>query len=94
MPIVGANYHDPFLGLWTVRGFDHHAVLAIAHDITRFNTTLEETYASLGVPLADIETEFSATDLETTVHLRRHGDVPLGVARTCQWTPYWMPAAW
>ena len=38
------------------------------------------------MPVADVETEFSATDFDTIVHMGRFGDVPINVARTCQWT--------
>lgn len=86
VPIVGASYYDPLLAAWTFPGFDHDAVVAIADVWTSFNDTLEQTYATLGVPVADVETVFSATDFDTIVHLRGVGDVPLNVARTCQWT--------
>jgi lysophospholipase L1-like esterase len=86
VPIVGATYYDPLLAAWTFPGFDHDAVVAIADVWTSFNDTLEQTYAALDVPVADVETVFSATDFATIVHLRGLGDVPLNVARTCQWT--------
>ena len=86
VPIVGGTYYDPFLAAWTFPGFDHDAVVAIADVWATFNDTLEQTYAGLGVPVADVETEFSAADFDTIVHMRRFGDVPINVARTCQWT--------
>lgn len=86
VPIVGGTYYDPLLAAWTFRGFDHDAVVAIADVWTSFNDTLEQTYAELDVPVADVETEFSATDFDTIVHAGRFGDVPINVARTCQWT--------
>lgn len=86
VPIVGSTYYDPLLAAWTFRGFDHDAVMGIADVWTAFNDTLEQTYASLGVPVADVEGTFSATDFGTIVHVRGFGDVPISVARTCQWT--------
>jgi lysophospholipase L1-like esterase len=86
VPIVGANYHDPFLALWTVPGFDHDVVVANSGLWTAFNDMLEQTYAALGVPVADTEAEFSATEFDPIVHVRGLGDVPINVARTCQWT--------
>jgi lysophospholipase L1-like esterase len=86
VPIVGANYYDPLLAAWTIPGLDHDAVMAIADVWTSFNDMLEQTYAALGVPVADVEAAFSATDFDTIVHVRGVGDVPLNVARTCQWT--------
>jgi lysophospholipase L1-like esterase len=86
VPIVGGTYYDPLLATWTFPGFDHDAVVAIADVWASFNDMLEQTYAGLGVPVADVETEFSAADFDTIVHAGRFGDVPINVARTCQWT--------
>jgi lysophospholipase L1-like esterase len=86
VPIVGANYYDPLLAAWTIPGLDHDAVVAIADVWTSFNDMLEQTYAALGVPVADVEAAFSTTDFDTIVHVRGVGDVPLNVGRTCQWT--------
>ena len=36
--------------------------------------------------VADVETAFSTLAFEPTVPLPGHGDVPLNVARICQWT--------
>jgi lysophospholipase L1-like esterase len=84
--IVGATYYDPLLVAWTFPGVDPEVVAAIATEWTAFNDMLEETYAALGVPVADVEGAFSATDFDTIVRLRGVGDVPISVARTCQWT--------
>jgi lysophospholipase L1-like esterase len=81
--IVGANYYDPLLAAWT---FDPDAATAIAEVWTRFNRTLEETYAGLDVPVADVEAAFSTLDASTIVHVPGLGQVPLNVARICQWT--------
>ena len=86
VPIVGSNYLDPLLVAWTIPGIDHDAVVAIADVWTAVNDTLEETYASLGVRVADTEGAFTATDFDTIVHVRGVGDVPINVARVCQWT--------
>ena len=86
VPIVGATYYDPLLAAWTIRGIDHDIVVAIEDVWESFNDALDRTYGALGVPVADIEGAFSATDFGTMVHLRGFGDVPLNVARVCQWT--------
>jgi len=86
VPIVGGTYYDPLLAAWTFPGFDHDAVVAIADVWATFNDTLEQTYAGLGVAVADAETAFSAADFDTIVHVGRFGEVPINVARTCQWT--------
>jgi lysophospholipase L1-like esterase len=86
VPIVGATYYNPLLFLWTIPGIDHDVVVANASVWATFNDMLEQTYAALGVPVADVETTFSATDFDTIVHVRGVGDVPINVARACQWT--------
>jgi lysophospholipase L1-like esterase len=86
VPIMGSTYYDPFLFLWTVPGLDHDLAVAAAGVWGTFNDMLEETYAALGVPVADIEAEFSSADFDTIVHARGVGDVPINVARICQWT--------
>jgi len=85
VPIVGSNYPDPLLALWTAPGVRHDVVMAVADVWTSINDTLEQTYAAIDVPVADIEQAFSTTDFGTIVHTRA-GDVPINVARVCQWT--------
>jgi len=86
VPMVGSNYPDPLLALWTAPGVPDDVVMAIADVWTLINETMEQTYAALGVPIADIEGAFSSTDFGTIVHTRVAGDVPINVARVCQWT--------
>lgn len=86
VPIVGSDYPDPLLVVWTIPGIDRDAAVAIAQVWSAMNDTLRQTYAALGVPVADIEGAFSATDFDTMVHVRGVGDVPINVARVCQWT--------
>ena len=86
VPIVGSNYLDPLLVVWTLPGIDHDAAVAIADVWTAMNDTLEETYAALGVAVADTQGAFSAAEFDTIVHVRGVGDVPINVARVCQWT--------
>jgi lysophospholipase L1-like esterase len=86
VPIVGATYYDPLLSVWTIPEVEHDAVVAIAGVFAAFNDMLEQTYAALGVPVADVEAAFSATDFDTIVHARGVGAVPINVARACQWT--------
>ena len=86
VPLIGSTYYDPLLVAWTIPGIDPNAVMAIEDVWETFNDALEQTYGALGVPVADIEGAFSATDFDTMVHVRGVGDVPLNVARVCQWT--------
>lgn len=82
--IVGSNYPDPLLALATIPGFPLDAVKANAAVWTSVNDTIEQTYAALGVPVADVEAAFATADFDTRVHVR--GGVPINVARICQWT--------
>jgi lysophospholipase L1-like esterase len=84
--IIGATYYDPLLAAWNIPGIDHDAVLAIQDVWQSFDDALTQTYTDLGVPVADLEGAFSTTDFDTIVHLGRFGDVPINVARVCQWT--------
>jgi lysophospholipase L1-like esterase len=86
VPIVGATYHDPVIFLWTIPGIDHDIVVANSGAWAKFDNMLEQTYAALGVPVADVGTAFSVTDFGTIVHVRGVGDVPIDVARACEWT--------
>ena len=86
VPVVGATYYDPLLAAWNIPGIDPGVVVAIEDVWESFNDALEQTYAGLGVPVADIEGAFSASDFGTMVHVRGLGDVPINVARVCQWT--------
>lgn len=85
-PIVGMTYFDPLLALWTAPGFPHDLVVANADVWHAINETLAQTYAGIGVPVADVEGAFSSSDFDTIVHTRGFGDLPLNVARVCQWS--------
>jgi lysophospholipase L1-like esterase len=85
VPIVGGNTYDPLLALWTIHGFPQDQVIANADVWTILNDTIEQAYANLGVPLADIETAFATQDFDTVVPVRGYGELPLSVARICGW---------
>jgi hypothetical protein len=79
------NYYDPFLApVW----FATHSLAAVAAEAASsvaFNDLLEGIYAAAGVPVADVESAFSVTDLTLV------GGTPLNVLRACEWT--WICAA-
>lgn len=87
IPIVGATMYDPFLGAW-LTGPDGQAFArtSVFDAIVPVNQMLTGIYAAAGMPVADVEGAFSTTDFTTTVALPPFGDVPLNVARICQWT--------
>jgi lysophospholipase L1-like esterase len=90
VPIVGMNFYDPFLAAW-LQGPAGQALARLSVDlVTQYNDLLEAAYRGAGVPVADVEAAFSTTDFDTLVTLPGIGQVPLNVARVCQWT--WMCA--
>jgi lysophospholipase L1-like esterase len=86
-PIVGATIYDPFLAYW-LTGPEGQALarLSVAAAIVPLNQLLTGIYGAAGMPVADVEGAFSTTDFTTMVPLPPFGEVPLNVARLCQWT--------
>jgi lysophospholipase L1-like esterase len=83
VPIVGANYNNPFVVAW----FDDPAAgQAEAANIVMFNNFLESLYAGAGVPVADVESAFAVTDFTTQADLKRVGPIPLSVFNACTLT--------
>jgi lysophospholipase L1-like esterase len=80
VPIVGMNYWNPNgPAVW----FATHDLEALADDVAGllgFNDFLEGFYAAAGIPVADVETAFSSTDLSLV------GATPVTVLRVCEWT--------
>ena len=94
--IVVLNYYDPFVSLWlldtpTTSADDFYRDIAVASVqlLTAkdgVNGLIEAAAADVDADVADVETAFSTLAFEPTVPLPGHGDVPLNVARICQWT--------
>jgi lysophospholipase L1-like esterase len=92
-PIVGATIYDPFLAYW-LRGPEGQALaqLSVPAAIVPLNGMLTGIYGKAGMPVADVEGAFSTTDFTTMEPLAPFGEVPLNVARLCQWTWLCAPA--
>jgi lysophospholipase L1-like esterase len=92
-PIVGATIYDPFLAYW-LTGPEGQALaqLSVSAAIVPLNRMLTGIYGQAGMPVADVEGAFSTTDFTTMVPLPPLGNVPLNVARLCQWTWVCAPA--
>ena len=54
------------------------------------NSLLDASFGAFGIPVADVQAAFSATDFADTATLPGVGTVPLNAARICEWT--WMCA--
>jgi lysophospholipase L1-like esterase len=90
VPIVGMNYYNPFLAAW-LQGPAGQPLARLTTDLlVRYNDALEGVYRSAGMPVANVQDAFSTTDFDTLVTLPDLGQVPVNVARICQWT--WMCA--
>jgi lysophospholipase L1-like esterase len=90
VPIVGMNYYNPFLAAW-LQGPAGQLLARQSTDVlVDYNVALEGVYRAAGMPVADVQDAFSTTDFDTLVTLPDVGEVPVNVARICQWT--WMCA--
>jgi lysophospholipase L1-like esterase len=58
VPIVGANYYDPFLAAWVFGPAGRVLAIASLPITTAFNSALDAIYESRGVPVADVATTF------------------------------------
>jgi lysophospholipase L1-like esterase len=90
VPIVGMNFYDPFLAAWLQGPAGQALAEQSVQLVAQYNDLLEAAYRGAGVPVADVEAAFSTTDFDTLVTLPGVGQVPVNVARICQWT--WMCA--
>jgi lysophospholipase L1-like esterase len=92
-PIVGATIYDPFLAYWLKRPKGQAlAQLSVSAAILPLNGLLAKIHSEAGMPVADVQGAFSTTDFTTMVPLPPFGEVPLSVARLCQWTWVCAPA--
>jgi hypothetical protein len=49
-----------------------------------FNSLLDASFGAFGIPVADVQAAFSATDFADTATLPGVGTVPLNAARICE----------
>jgi hypothetical protein len=93
--IVGMNYYNPFLASWLAnaagQAFAVESALAVAVATDFLNTT----YATAGIPVADVATEFESDDFTTIVQSLQPPPnelLPVNVANICQFTYMCDPA--
>ncbi|WP_158607603.1 SGNH/GDSL hydrolase family protein [Flexivirga caeni] len=86
--IVVANYYNPFLAAWLL-GTDGQTLAKSAVALQeQLNGSIASAAKGIDAPTADVATAFSSTDFTDMVNVPPFGDIPLNVARICQWT--WM----
>lgn len=83
--IIGMNYYNPYLASW-LEG-DAGEVLAVesAQAIAVVTDRLEATYATAGIPVADVAAAFKSDDF-TTMAQPPNESLPVNVANICQFT--------
>ncbi|MBS2965181.1 SGNH/GDSL hydrolase family protein [Actinocrinis puniceicyclus] len=84
------NYYDPFLAAWLAGPAGQAEATGSVQLSEQFNGLLEGAYRAFGVPVADVSGRFDTTLFTPLVQLTPTVQVPLNVARICQWT--WMCA--
>lgn len=87
--IVGMNYYNPYLGSWIEDAAGQTLAVDSAQAAVILNDLFSTTYATAGVPMADVYAAFESNDFATMVAstLPPPNDMlPLSVANICQFT--------
>lgn len=86
--IVVANYYNPFLAAWLLGNDGQTMAKASVTLQEQLNGIIDAAGKAVGAPRADVATTFSSTDFTDLVEVKPYGELPLNVARICEWT--WM----
>ena len=86
--IVVANYYNPFLAAWLLGSTGQGLAKTSVALQEQLNGSIESAAKAVGAPTADVATAFSSTDFTDMVKVDPYGELPLNVARICEWT--WM----
>ena len=87
--IVGMNYYNPYLGSWVEDAAGQTLATESAQAAVILNDLFSSTYATAGVPMADVYAAFESNDFATMVTspLPAPNDMlPVAVANICQYT--------
>jgi len=87
--IVGMNYYNPYLASWLTGADGQSLAMDSAQAGIVFNDSLSTTYATAGVPMADIYAAFASDDFSTMVSSSLpppNDTLPLSVANICTFT--------
>jgi hypothetical protein len=85
VPILGMNYHVPFLGLW---GLVPGGVIwrGSTREPSRCERRSRDVYGDAGVTVADVARTYQTDNFTGTVVVRDRGRLPVNVALACRWT--------
>ena len=83
--IVGMNYYNPYLASWLEGPAGEELAVESAQAVAVVTDYLETTYATAGIPVADVATAFASNDF-TTMAPPPDENLPVSVANICAFT--------
>ena len=87
--VMGMNYYNPYLSSWLEDNAGQTLATGSADAVGELNVALANTYATAGVPMADVYSAFESADFTTMVAtaLPPPNDMlPINVANICTFT--------
>ncbi len=87
--VVGMNYYNPYLSSWLEDAAGQALAVASADAADFLNVALANTYATAGVPMADVYDAFESDDFVTMVATTMPAPndmLPISVANICTFT--------
>src|SRR5207248_2446722 len=85
--IAAMNLFDPFLAQWLTGPSGQTLAQQSIEVVREFNQTLRSIQLEADARTANVAGAFSTyVSFSTTMDLQGHGNVPVAVARLCQWT--------
>lgn len=83
--IVGMNYYNPYLASWLDGDAGEELAVESAQAVAIVTERLEETYATAGIPVADVAAAFDSDEF-TIMAPPPYENLPVNVANICQFT--------
>ena len=83
--IVGMNYYNPYLASWLDGDAGEALAVESAQAVAMVTDQLEATYATAGIPVADVAAAFASDDFANMAPAPNE-NLPVNVANICQFT--------
>ena len=83
--IVGMNYYNPYLASWLEGDAGQELAVESAQAVAVVTDYLESTYATAGIPVADVAAAFQSDDFVNMAPAPNE-DLPVNVANICEFT--------